>query len=288
MMNRGHGGEAIFRTDGLKSKYLALIGKASKNYGIPVYAYCLMENHFHLVVQNASGQLSRFMKTVHSSFASFYRCLNGGRGYVFQDRFKSTVIQGDSYLLKAILYVLNNPVRAGLVSAAVEYKWSSANEYFNKKGLQWLDCDLIQGIFVKKRAYLSALCASRDAKLHEVKNRFGAILGGEEFAKEAECRYDRRREPGLPRSGREEDKYFEPVKKVIWEYERKIGKPVEEIDLSSHQGRRQRAELLRLLKDLAGLTYREIKEIELFHGLAFSSLGSIYVNAVRNSTRRCV
>ena len=260
---------------------MALVGEASTAFGIPVYAYCLMANHFHLVVQNESGQLSRFMKTAHSNFGSFYRFLCGGRGYVFQDRFRSTVIQGDSYLIKAILYVLNNPVRAGLVSVANEYEWSSANEYFNNRNCRWLNCDLVEGMFTKKRSFLAALHAAKEDKLAEVKTRFGTVLGGDEFAREAEYRFDRRREPELPRNGRKEDKHFEPVNKVIWEFERKIGKPIEKIDLSGHQGKRQRAELLRLLKDLAGLTYREIMEIEIFHGLAFSSLGSIYANAGR-------
>jgi len=238
-----------------------------------------MDNHFHLVAQNAGGQLSRFMKVVHTRYGFLYRHQAGGKGYVFQDRFKSTVIQDDTYMLQAVLYVLNNPVRAGVVQDASDYPWSSAGEYFNKKGNDWIKRDFVEGMFSGKRDFSAALRANIHTGLRESKSRYGLIMGDEKFVAQAEIRFDRRCEGEDPRNCRKEDKYLEPVGKVFWEFAREIGKPAKEIDTGSHEGKRQRAELLVLLKDMAGLTYREIMELDVFSDLAFSSLGRIYANA---------
>ncbi len=74
--------------------------------------------------------------------------------------------------------------------------------------------------------------------------------------------------------------------KVLGEYERRIGKPIEKIDAGCYEGKRQRAELLVLLKDMAGITYRDILEIEVFRELAFSSFGSIYAGEKKKRTER--
>ena len=279
LMNRGHGGENIFADDSLKKSYLNILEEAGKIFQIPVHAYCIMDNHFHLVVQNASGQLSRFMKVVHTRYGFLYRHQAGGKGYVFQDRFKSTIIQDDTYMLQAVLYVLNNPVRAGIVQDAADYPWSSAGEYFNKKGSSWIKCDFVEGMFSGKQDFSAALHANIHTGLHENKSRYGLIMGDEKFVAQAESRFDRRSEGEDPKNCRKEDKYLQPVGKVFLEFAREIGKTAEEIDTGSHDGKQQRAELLVLLKDMAGLTYREIKELDIFSDLAFSSLGRIYANA---------
>jgi len=278
-MNRGHGGDQVFAGDSLKRIYLEILGVASKAFRIPIFAYCVMDNHFHLVVQNANGQFSRFMKVVQTRYAIRYRLRAGGQGYVFQDRFKSTVIQDDAYLMKAILYVLNNPVRAGIASSATEYAWSSAGEYFGDKPCEWLDHGFVEEFFSGKRAFMSALRMSKGLGLPDFKSQYGPVLGDESFVKQAEARYDRRLEKVSPRNARADDLSFEPVEKVIQEFECRISKPIEKITIGCHEGKRQRAELLVLLKDRAGLTYREIMEFDVFRGLAYSSLGCIYANA---------
>ena len=86
--------------------------------------------------------------------------------------------------------------------------------------------------------------------------------------------------------GRGEDKDRAPVEQVFWEFERRIGKRVERIDTGCHEGKRQRAELLVLLRDQAGLTYREIMEFEVFRDLSLSSLGSVYAGGKRKRKER--
>jgi len=286
LMNRGHGGENIFASDSLKKSYLQILEEAGKVFLVPIHAYCIMDNHFHLVAQNAGGQLSRFMKVVHTRYGLLYRHQVGGKGYVFQDRFKSTVIQDDTYMLQAVLYVLNNPVRAGVVQTPMDYPWSSAGEYFNKEGNDWIKRDFVEGMFSGKRDFCAALRANIQTGIRESKSQYGLIMGDEEFVEQAKTRFDRRCEGEDPRNCRKEDQYLQPVRKVFWEFAKEIGKPAEEIDIGSHEGKQQRAELLILLKEMAGLTYREIKELDIFSDLAFSSLGRIYANAKKRN-RAC-
>jgi hypothetical protein len=89
-----------------------------------------MGNHFHLVLENTSGKMSDFMRQLNGHYAMNYRKIMGGQRYVFQNRFKSTLIENDSYLLTSIAYTLLNPVRARLVDRYDGYVWSSANDYF--------------------------------------------------------------------------------------------------------------------------------------------------------------
>ena len=123
VMNRGLGGEAIFQTPELKQIYLTILQEQSKLNHIRIFAYCLMDTHFHLILENSSGRLSEFMKKVNSLYGFIYRRRLGGRGYVFHDRFKSTLVENDAYLQTAIVYVLLNPVRATARRSSSGCRW---------------------------------------------------------------------------------------------------------------------------------------------------------------------
>lgn len=283
-MNRGHGGEKILATESLKTELLRILKEAVKSYRIPVYAYCLMDNHFHLVIRNANGQLSRFMNVFQTRFGFLYRRVMGGKGYVFQNRFHSTIVQDDSYLLQVVLYVLNNPVRAGIVREAADYRWSSVNEYFGNR-CDWIEPSLVESVLAGKPALLSALRSGAREEIVERRSRYGAVLGDDQFVGIAEQRFDRRGGAADSRKCRNEDAHFEPVEKIFWEFARKAGRPLDEMDMNTRAGKRRRAELLVMLKDLGGLTYREIMEQDEFRGLSFSSLGWIYANAKKRVFR---
>jgi hypothetical protein len=110
--------------------------------------------------------------------------------------------------------------------------------------------------------------------------RYGEFLGSEDFFKSALKKFDRRTRPTDQSIGtqRKDDFYFDPVEKVIWEFEKIKGLKMEEIDITTLEGKRQRGELLVLLKDKGGLTYKEIREIDIFGDLRFNSLRGIYRN----------
>ncbi|MEN8154498.1 MAG: transposase [Acidobacteriota bacterium] len=280
VMNRGHNNEMIFNSDELKKEYISILGNEAVKKRMRIFGFCLMDNHFHIILENTSGRMSDFMKMINGCFGKFYRGKRGGRGYVFHDRFKSTVIQDDSYLMTVISYFLNNPVRAGIVKSPFDYKWSSASMYFNKTANSFVDLKYVEELYVNREVFIKALNNNISKEsCREKRTKFGNIFGDKEFIKRSEKLFDRRNEFSKYLNKREEDFYFEPVEKIIQEFVKKFNVSINEIDTSSFQGKRMRGELLRRLKDLGGLKYSEIYEFDIFKDLRFNSLGRLYKRA---------
>jgi len=274
-MNRGHNREAVFKDDYLKTEYLKIISEEAALMKIHIYCYCIMDNHFHMILQNSSGRLSDFMKRAHTRYGIFYRKMNGGKGYVFHDRFKSTVIQNESYLISAIIYVLQNPLRAKIVNDPYNYVWSSTSLYFSNKK-SFLDSKFVESLFVSKVNLNNFIRKAASIKNNENSSKYGIVMGSPEFKHEASKFFDRRKNKIEKLNKREEDKYFEPIEKDYYEFEKRIGKTIEEIDTSNYEGKRNRGEFLVLLRDLSGLKYSEIYEIDIFRDIRFSYLSKLY------------
>lgn len=94
-----------------------------------LFAWCLMDNHFHLILRMEMGKLSHAMQLVQTSYAGYFNRVYGRSGALFGNRFKSEPIESEEYLLAAVRYVHNNPVKAGMCRNAGDYAWSSYNEY---------------------------------------------------------------------------------------------------------------------------------------------------------------
>jgi len=141
---RGIGRQILFEDDADRRKYLLLLAKYRAENGVSLLAYCLMENHVHLLIRDAGGALAAFMKQVGGSYAQYYNRKYERVGHLFQDRYKSEVVDKEEYLLTAFRYICNNPVKSGICNAA-EYAWSSYKEYGKKSGLTdtKLLCELI-------------------------------------------------------------------------------------------------------------------------------------------------
>jgi REP element-mobilizing transposase RayT len=278
-MNRGINGEYIFPKDKDKAIFLEHLSKRAPILGIRIIGYCLMSNHYHLLLENSSGRMSGLLKQVNGAYGIYYRRHHGGKGYVFQNRFKSTLIQDDSYLRLAILYLLQNPVRAGLVSKIDEYPWSSAKEYLGKTKHPLADVRFVHELWGGKKALLREMNGAQVVELSLVKSDHGDILGETEFLNQALEKHDRRVAETTIEKRRKEDSYFEPVAKVFWELERTSGIKFEQLDYGTLHGKRLRGELLVQLKELAGLTYREIAQLPEFSGIKQNSLGKLYLDA---------
>jgi len=278
-MNRGYDGMAIFSKQKEKELFLELLTKSSKLLQIKILAYCLMNSHYHLVLENSSGRMSDFFKQLNGQFGTIYRKNRGGRGYVFQDRFKSLLIQDDAYLMMVIAYVLNNPVRAGLVKTFSDYKWSSGNLYFSEKSSSIVDHAFVEEFFGNKENLNSFVLGMNLKELPTVRTEMGTIIGGEGFAGKALEKSNRRSGRESLERKRIDDQYFEPIEKVFFEFERKHNIKKDQIDTSTHTGKKLRAELLVNLKDKAGLRYSEIIKFELFSDIKINSLGIMYQRA---------
>lgn len=279
-MNRGHGGDDILHGKKNKKLFLDYLSDASKKLKIKTLAYCLMDNHYHLVIENTSGRMSDFLKKLNGNYGKYYSKMSGRTGYVFQSRFKSTLIEKDSYLVKSIQYLLQNPVRAGIVPNAEDYKWSSVNSYYTSTKNKIVDIKFVKEMFGTKNEFLGALHTVSYDRLPVISSKYGSVLGSENFFKSSLKKHNRRKRPSEQSVGtkRKDDHYFEPTEKVIWEFEKKKRMKLNKIDISTIKGKRLRSELLVIIKDKTGLTYSEIGRFDIFRDLNSNSLRSIYRN----------
>jgi len=126
VLNRGNAGTSVYRNEEDYRAFVVLIDRACQRLPMRVLAYCLMPNHFHLVVwPHSDGDLSRWMQWLLTSHVRRHHKRHGTDGHVWQGRFKAFPIQQDSHLLAALRYVEGNPLRAGLVGQAEGWLWSS-------------------------------------------------------------------------------------------------------------------------------------------------------------------
>ena len=277
-LNRGHGRERILGDDGDKQAFLDILSDAKKRLKIRVLAFCLMNSHYHLVIENSSGRMADFFKLLNGAYGTYYRKRHGGNGYVFQGRYKSTLIQDDGYLIMAISYVLANPVKAALVQDFFEYPWSSAGEYFSKDRPKHVDHAFVEALFGSKREMGEHVCnwQGRKAELPVIHTEMGALLADENGVGLLAEKFERRSgEESLERK-RKDDLGFEPIQKIYQEFEQMHEIDLDKIDLDSRQGQKLRRELLLQLKDRGGLKYREIARLPDFAGVRMNSLGSMY------------
>jgi REP-associated tyrosine transposase len=123
--SRGNARENCFRDETDKLIFLKILGRAIDRYGWLCVAYCLMDNHYHLVIETPQPNLSIGMRHLNGNYARVFNDRHDRCGHVFQARFRSILIDDGSYFLAACRYVVRNPVRAGICARPDEYRWSS-------------------------------------------------------------------------------------------------------------------------------------------------------------------
>ncbi|MBS4539473.1 transposase [Clostridium sp. D2Q-11] len=135
VMMRGINKEAIFRDEKGKIFFINILKVQAIEELIEVVAYCIMDNHVHLVLKGKIDNLTLAIKRINIRYAMKFNKHMDRIGHVFQDRFKSEVILNDTHLFQVIRYVHNNPVKANMIKNPSEYEWSSYNEYINKNNV---------------------------------------------------------------------------------------------------------------------------------------------------------
>ncbi len=126
---RGIGKQVLFEEEMDYKYYLKLLKRFSRECGVILAAYCLMENHVHLLVNDPVGSsTSKFMQKLGITYAGYYNRKYDRSGHLFQDRFLSETVDDERYLLIVFRYILNNPQKAGICPASA-YKWSSYHQF---------------------------------------------------------------------------------------------------------------------------------------------------------------
>lgn len=152
VINRGNYQEKIYLNDRDKEKFIEYLETATERFAIIIHGYCLMGNHYHLLIQTPDANLSQAMQWINVSYATYFNRKRDRHGHLFQGRFKAILIDADEYLKHLSRYIHLNPVRAKMVSSPVEYLWSSYAAFIGqKKAPTFLETDWLLSTFGKSR-----------------------------------------------------------------------------------------------------------------------------------------
>lgn len=185
---RGNACNAIFLDDEDRELFLACLGEAVVRFGWLCHAYCLMDNHYHLLIETPDGNLSQGMRQLNGVYTQRSNRRHGRVGHVFQGRFKAIVVDRDSYLLELCRYVALNPIRAGMVKQIERHPWSSYPATVGLAGRPgWLSTDWVLSQFGKRRAaaqrrYADFVAEGAGLPSPWTAVRGQALLGPEAFA----------------------------------------------------------------------------------------------------------
>ncbi len=209
---RGDRREDIYEDDEDRELFLSVLAQVVQRFNWLVYAYCLMSNHYHLVIETPDGNLSQGMRQLNGVFTQKTNQRHQRVGHLFQGRYKAILVQKEAYLLEVARYVVLNPVRAGMVRRAGDWPWSS---YRSTAGAstrpEWLTADWLLTRFGGNRtsatqAYAAFVLdgAGQASMWDNLKNQI--FLGSDAFVDDMQLRIEQRESlqeiPRRQRAGR--------------------------------------------------------------------------------------
>ena len=151
-MNRGRRSESIFSDRHDYLMFINLLIEISEMWNVNIAAYCLMTNHYHILLQTPDGNISRCMRHLNSIYTQRYNRRHGLDGQLFRGRYKSILVCNDSHLLQLVRYIHKNPLKADIVKDMPDYEWSSYKGYLSyAKKWNWLHKDYIFSMITPKK-----------------------------------------------------------------------------------------------------------------------------------------
>ena len=152
VMARGNARSEIFIDDEDREVFLDNLGRVCGRFEWRAWAWCLMGNHYHLLIETVEPTLSKGMREINGVYTQAFNRRHGRSGHVLQGRFKAPLVDKDNYLLELSRYVVLNPVRAGMVESAADWRWSSYRATMGKAAIpRWLAVEQTLSLFHQKR-----------------------------------------------------------------------------------------------------------------------------------------
>ena len=220
IINRGSRRENIFTCDGDKENFLSRLHVLKEEFNIVFYSYCLMDNHFHLLLRTPDANISEAMRILQGGYSNWFRTKYDLVGPLFQSRYKSVLVENEEYLLTLSAYIHLNPVRAGMVEKPQEYPFSSAGQILSEK-----KSDLIAPKTLLKHAdgienYRHILeTIQQEPPASEAIYGRNSILGGQQFRHSLKRQLDARSRPqDIPEYRKLMQESAEKIKRAICSY----------------------------------------------------------------------
>jgi putative transposase len=193
---RGNEKKDIFKSQKDREKFFSYLESATTRYGAVIHVYCLMSNHYHLLLETPRGNLSQIMQYINSSYTTYYNVKRKRSGHLLQGRYKAILVDSDAYATELSRYIHLNPVRVGIVQVPADYPWMSYRYYIGDEAPVWLKTGFILGFFGKE--IQQARIKYRDF-VHEMISKeytspllatvASTILGSPEFVNEIQERH---------------------------------------------------------------------------------------------------
>lgn len=218
--SRGDRQEDIYQDNTDREQFLSVLGDVCERFNWVVHAYCLMSNHYHLLIETPDSNLSKGMRQLNGVYTQRFNRRHKRVGHVFQGRYKAIIVQKDSYLLELARYIVLNPVRARMVRSAREWPWSSYRATtMQVKKPEWLTTEWILSAFGRKKsvaiaAYKAFVSEGRNqpSPWESLKNQ--VYLGDEGFVEKLQAQLEKDRDLSeIPQAQRRK------VAKTLQEYE---------------------------------------------------------------------
>jgi REP element-mobilizing transposase RayT len=197
VMNRARRGTDLYVDKVDYQQFIDLLQETAELFNVNVAAYCLMPNHYHLMVQTPDANLSCCMRHLNGIYTQKYNVSHECDGTLFRGRYKSILVDADSYVLQLVRYIHRNPLETGLVKRLDRYPWSSHKGYLSKaKKWNWLHKGFILGMLTEDlnspiQAYKQFMAQQQEEDLVQVfeRKKQPSMLGTREFISRVKDRY---------------------------------------------------------------------------------------------------
>lgn len=180
---RGINRQCIFEDRGDYQKFLSILQECKKISGFKLYAYCLMSNHVHLLLETGDEPLELIFRRIGSRYVYWYNAKYQRTGHLFQDRFRSEAVESTAYFLKAMRYILQNPMKAGIEPEPGTYAWTSYSSYTKAEIPDYItDTDFAMELFGTSDELVQFLGQKNEDSCLEITERLHGMT--DEHAKE--------------------------------------------------------------------------------------------------------